>query len=31
MSSNGYERVFRELTSFDAWYVSSETLKELDF
>ena len=31
LSSNGYERVFRELTSFDAWYVSSETLKELDF
>ena len=31
MSSNGYERVFRELTSFDAWYVSSETLKEFDF
>ena len=31
MSSNGYERVFRQLTSFDAWYVSSETLKELDF
>ena len=31
LSSNGYERVFRELTSFDAWYVSSETLKEFDF
>ena len=31
MSSNGYERVFRELTSFDAWYVSNETLKKLDF
>ena len=31
MSSNGYERVFRELTSFDAWYVSNEALKKLDF
>jgi len=31
MISNGYERVFRELTRFDAWYVFGETLKELDF
>lgn len=31
MKSNNYKRIFRELTAFDAWYVSEETLKELDF
>ena len=31
MKSNNYERIFSELTAFDAWYVSKETLKELDF
>ena len=31
MKLNNYKRIFRELTAFDAWYVSEETLKELDF
>ena len=31
MKSNNYERIFNNLTAFDAWYVSKETLKELDF
>lgn len=31
MKSNNYERIFCKLTAFDAWYVSKETLKELDF
>ena len=31
MKSNNYERIFNKLTAFDAWYVSKETLKELDF
>ena len=31
MNSQNYIRIFRELTAFDAWYVSGETLKELDF
>ena len=31
MKSNNYERIFSKLTAFDAWYVSKETLKELDF
>ena len=31
MKSNNYKRIFKELTAFDAWYVSEETLKELDF
>ena len=31
MISNSYERIFSKLTAFDAWYVSKETLKELDF
>ena len=31
MLSKNYERIFRKLTSFDAWYVSKEALKELDF
>ena len=31
MTLNNYERIFRNLTAFDAWYVSKETLKELDF
>ena len=31
MKNNNYERIFEKLTLFDAWYVSSETLKELDF
>ena len=30
MKSNNYERIFSDLTAFDAWYVSKETLKELD-
>jgi len=29
MSLNNYERVFKDLTAFDAWYVSSETLEEI--
>ena len=31
MVSKNYERIFRKLTSFDAWYVSKEALNELDF
>ncbi len=31
MKDNEYKRVFKNLTDFDAWYVSKETLKELDF
>ena len=31
MKLNNFKRIFRELTAFDAWYVSEETLKELDF
>lgn len=31
MNSQNYIRIFRDLTAFDAWYVSGETLKELDF
>ena len=31
MNSQNYIRIFRNLTAFDAWYVSEETLKELDF
>ena len=31
MVSRNYERIFRKLTSFDAWYVSKEALNELDF
>lgn len=31
MDSQNYIRIFRNLTAFDAWYVSEETLKELDF
>ena len=31
MKSNKYERIFKDLTVFDAWYVSKETLKHLDF
>ena len=31
MISHNYIRIFRDLTTFDAWYVSEETLKELDF
>tara|TARA_B100000900_G_C20435171_1_gene656667 strand:+ start:25 stop:849 length:825 start_codon:yes stop_codon:yes gene_type:complete len=31
MKLNSYERIFSDLTAFDAWYVSKETLKELDF
>ena len=31
MNSQNYIRIFRDLTAFDAWYVSEETLKELDF
>ena len=31
MKSNGYERIFTELTAFDAWYVTKEAVKELDF
>ncbi len=31
MKTHNYKRVFNKLTSFDAWYVSEETLKELDF
>ena len=31
MKLNKYERIFRELTVFDAWYVSEETLKHLNF
>ena len=31
MKSNKYERIFKDLTVFDAWYVSEETLKHLDF
>ena len=31
MKSNNYIRVFKTLTAFDAWYVSVDTLKELDF
>ncbi len=31
MKLNNYERIFSKLTAFDAWYVSKETLKELDF
>ena len=27
MSSNGYVRVFRKITAFDAWYVRADTLK----
>ena len=27
MVSKNYERIFRKLTSFDAWYVSKEALK----
>ena len=27
MSSNGYVRVFRKITSFDAWYVRADALK----
>tara|TARA_B100000242_G_scaffold44650_1_gene26601 strand:- start:618 stop:1442 length:825 start_codon:yes stop_codon:yes gene_type:complete len=30
MVSKNYERIFRKLTSFDAWYVSKEALNELD-
>ena len=30
MLSKNYERIFRKLTSFDAWYVSKEALNELD-
>ena len=30
MKLNNYERIFSKLTAFDAWYVSKETLKELD-
>jgi len=30
MKLNNYERIFSDLTAFDAWYVSKETLKELD-
>ena len=25
--TNGYVRIFRKLTTFDAWYISSEVLK----
>ena len=31
MVSKNYQRIFRKLTSFDAWYVSKEALNELDF
>ena len=31
MESQNYIRIFRNLTAFDAWYVSEETLKQLDF
>ena len=31
MKNNNYERIFEKLTLFDAWYVSREVLKELDF
>ena len=31
MKSQNYIRIFRNLTAFDAWYVSEETLKQLDF
>ena len=31
MKLHNYKRVFRELTAFDAWYVSDETLKEINF
>ena len=31
MNSQNYTRIFRDLTAFDAWYISKETLKELDF
>jgi len=27
MSSNGYVRVFRKITSFDAWYVRTDAIK----
>ena len=30
MVLKNYERIFRKLTSFDAWYVSKEALNELD-
>ena len=30
MVSKNYERIFRKLTSFDAWYISKEALNELD-
>ena len=30
MASKDYERIFRKLTSFDAWYVSKEAVNELD-
>ncbi len=31
MVSKNYERIFKKLTSFDAWYVSKEALNKLDF
>ena len=31
MKSHNYKRIFKQLTAFDAWYVSEEALKELNF
>ena len=30
MKSHNYKRIFKQLTAFDAWYVSEEALKELN-
>jgi hypothetical protein len=29
MLDNNYVRMFKKLTAFDAWYISSEALKKL--